>query len=169
VIRLGILGIGVLLALVIVTQVSATTVRPVQYGPWGMICTDSCSIRYETDRHEVQWEAVLDTGSAQVHTWGRNKANCRQAQVSEGVGRNYRPGRPNRNVAEEEEFARAILQVMRSHSDFFGDCYNERGRTEPISPTILDEAASDFMKAFGVAESNLRAAAIQAEARQEAR
>lgn len=150
----------------------ATSVRPVMYGPWGRLCLADagagqalrCTIRYQLGEHEVQWAVSLQQDGAAVLTWGRNRHNCREAQVTERVDRNYRLARPTLAAGEVAGFADGVLQVMRSHAEFFGDCYNPRGRPEAISPAVLAAASPDFRRAFVDAENALHVAALRAEA-----
>lgn len=133
------------------------------YGPWESYCVGfpqdgvplRCKIRYATNENEIQWGVNVGTDGAEVGVDGLNRYNCRPLETREQVMLEYDAwtNYPNPDIKSD---AIRVLEVMQLHRNFFGDCYNARGRSEAISPSILKAATPDFVKAYMAAERRVR-------------
>ena len=154
---------------IIPSPVGATIIRPTYFGPWSLLCLEQerpgflrCSIRYWRDQR-VQWEVALSNGDSHVLSWGLNRANCRHAQIREGIGRSYLLSTSRPIESEVLEFAEQALQVMRAHASFFGVCGSARRPGDPVSLEYLETVTPEFINAFVAAEGRLREFVLRAE------
>ncbi len=160
-----VIAAALLVAMVATAPARATSTAPVMYGPWALSCPQSmvigappsCTIRYQPQDEDIEWTVFLDAGgNSRFSTSGWSRTTCQRIAVSQDQGRLYQLTDATIPLWRMEDHADRLLDAMRSHIPFLGDCPRQGADSEAYQEALLNGLEADFTRALIAAETQLR-------------